>query len=563
MTSSISHVVRGTSAPGGKIRVMAVDDSVVIRHLIREALYQDPEIEFVGAESGGAAALARIPVAKPDLVTLDIEMPDMDGLEVLRQIRKHYPRLRTIMFSSLTRRGSTATFEALSLGADDYVAKAANGGSLNQSLHTLRAELIPKIKQFFTIRGAPGAKISPTASSVPSPRRRAVNPRMLAIGVSTGGPQALEATIPKLPANFPLPVLIVQHMPAMFTRLLAERLNAASPLRVEEAAEGAEIVPGRVLIAPGDFHLRVRPAGHGLVVALDQGPYENSCRPSVDALFRSLAEHCRGQVLSVVLTGMGSDGKKGTDALKAAGGYSIAQDEATSVVWGMPGAVVEAGLRRSRPAPSPDRAGDCPPGYGGIRMTTQRVLSTPSPVSEPAAGLTAENFALLREYIHRESGIALGDDKMYLLKSRLQPLVEEEHLRSIDDLCERIRRTPSESLRRRLIECITTHETLFFRDPAVFDMLKNELLLELARERKQTRSLRIWCAACSSGQEPYSLAMLLLESGFGDWNLQLLGTDLSSKILERAASGRYLQIEVNRGLPAALLVNLPCGGRVP
>jgi two-component system chemotaxis response regulator CheB len=343
VTPAIHRVVRGTSAPGGRIRVMAVDDSVVIRHLIREALQEDPDIEFVGAEGSGAAALERIRVLKPDLVTLDIEMPGMDGLEVLRQIRKLHPRLRTIMFSTLTQRGSAATFEALSLGADDYVAKAANGGSLDRSLTTLRAELIPKIKQFFTVRPASLRKPAPSAV-VPSAHKRPASFRALAIGVSTGGPQALENLIPKLPANFPLPVLIVQHMPAMFTRLLAERLNAASPLTVEEAVDGREIVPGRVLVAPGDFHLRVRRAGLGLAASLDKGPYENSCRPSVDVLFRSLAESCRGHVLSVILTGMGSDGKKGTEALKAAGAYSIAQDEATSVVWGMPGSVVDAGL---------------------------------------------------------------------------------------------------------------------------------------------------------------------------------------------------------------------------
>ncbi len=342
MTPLIRQVVRGTSAPSGKIRVMAVDDSVVIRHLIREALQHDPDIEFLGAEGSGAAALERIPAVKPDLVTLDIEMPGMDGLEVLRQIRKHHPRLRTIMFSTLTQRGSAATFEALSLGADDYVAKAANGGSLDRSLATLRAELIPKIKQFFAVRSAGRQRLAQVAS--PSRQKVPRTFRALAIGVSTGGPQALENLIPKLPADFALPVLVVQHMPAMFTRLLAERLDAASPLHVAEAAEGMEVRPGNVLIAPGDFHLRVRPMGLGFAATLDQGPYENSCRPSVDVLFRSLAGVCRGHVLSVILTGMGSDGKKGTEALKAGGAYSIAQDEATSVVWGMPGAVVEAGL---------------------------------------------------------------------------------------------------------------------------------------------------------------------------------------------------------------------------
>jgi chemotaxis protein methyltransferase CheR len=174
--------------------------------------------------------------------------------------------------------------------------------------------------------------------------------------------------------------------------------------------------------------------------------------------------------------------------------------------------------------------------------------------TSPDAVLSPENYGFLQDYIQRESGIALGNDKLYLLKSRLQPLIEEERLGSMDELCRRLRNAPPEALRRKVVESMTTHETLFFRDAAVFDMLRHELLPEFARERQAIRTLRIWCAACSSGQEPYSLAMLLLELGMGDWNIQILGTDLSKQILERAARGRYLQIEVNRGLPAALLV---------
>jgi chemotaxis protein methyltransferase CheR len=176
------------------------------------------------------------------------------------------------------------------------------------------------------------------------------------------------------------------------------------------------------------------------------------------------------------------------------------------------------------------------------------------PGSDVTTGLSAANHDFLVDYIHRESGIALGNDKLYLLKTRLMPLVERERLRSLDELCNRLRKTPTEALRRQVVECMTTHETLFFRDANVFDALRNDLLPELIRSRKATRTLRIWCAACSSGQEPYSIAMLLLESGYGDWNLQILATDLSSQILDRAAAGRYLQIEVNRGLPAAMLV---------
>jgi two-component system chemotaxis response regulator CheB len=336
------RIPRATTASGGRIRVLVVDDSVVIRHLLQQALREDAEVEVAGAVPDGAAALEQIPLLKPDVVTLDIEMPVMDGLETLRHIRKRHPRLRTIMFSTLTTRGASATFEALSLGADDYVAKAPNAGSLERSLASLRMELIPKIKQFFALPSEPARPARAVARRTPS---RMVRPRVLAIGVSTGGPQALAALIPRIPADFPIPILIVQHMPAMFTRLLAERLQTLSRLRIEEAAGGMAITPGRVFIAPGDYHLKVRPAGpSAFVTALDQGPHENSCRPSVDALFRSLAENYGGSVLALVLTGMGSDGLHGIEKLKAAGAFSIVQDEASSVVWGMPGAVARAGL---------------------------------------------------------------------------------------------------------------------------------------------------------------------------------------------------------------------------
>ncbi len=337
-------VPRAMSSHRGKIRVLVVDDSVVIRHLLRQALHEDPDIDVVGVEGSGAAALARIPELKPDVVTLDIEMPEMDGLETLRRIRKQFPRLRTIMFSTLTTRGGSATFEALSLGADDYVAKHSNVGSLDRSLAVLRSELVPKIKQFFALPAAPPAAVKPAVKLSPMAVRPTVQPLVLAIGVSTGGPQALGKVIPDLPASFRLPVLIVQHMPETFTRLLSERLNSQSRLEVLEAVEGMEVTRGRVIVARGNHHLRVRRTGNGTVTQLDQGAHINSCRPSVDVLFESLAECYRGAVLSVVLTGMGSDGLRGTKALKAVGAYSVVQDQATSTVWGMPGSVAQAGL---------------------------------------------------------------------------------------------------------------------------------------------------------------------------------------------------------------------------
>jgi two-component system chemotaxis response regulator CheB len=325
MSAAPLSVVRSQKMSGGRIRVLIVDDSVVIRHLVRQALIEDPEIEVVGAEANGAAALAAIPQLRPDVVTLDIEMPVMDGLETLREIRKRHPNLRTIMFSTLTTRGASTTFDALALGADDYVAKAANVGSLDRSMVSLRSELLPKIRQFFARPDRSVAPLLPQAPSACQQLAARTDLSVLAIGVSTGGPQALSVVIPLLPANLRLPVLIVQHMPPMFTRLLAERLQAVGKLPVAEAVDGVRIVPGRVIVARGDHHLRVRRHGNDIVAAL-------------------LADIYRGGVLSVVLTGMGRDGLRGTMEIKAAGGCSIVQDEATSVVWGMPGAIAQAGL---------------------------------------------------------------------------------------------------------------------------------------------------------------------------------------------------------------------------
>ncbi|MGA3098488.1 MAG: chemotaxis response regulator protein-glutamate methylesterase [Bryobacteraceae bacterium] len=334
--------------PGERIRVLVVDDSVVIRRLVTHALEQDPALEVVGAASNGAIALQRIPQFNPDVLTLDIEMPEMDGLEMLRRVRSEYPHLRVIMVSSLTERGAAITLEALTLGADDYVAKTSNAGSLEGSMIRLREDLVPKIKQFFHLPGQNGAGAGAEADPVPAapPVWQSMKgpPKVVVIGVSTGGPTALGAILPELPAGFPLPILLVQHMPPLFTRLLAERLHATCRLPVEEARHGELVKAGKILIAPGDFHMKVASNGGGVCVQLDQSPPQNSCRPAVDALFASVAEVYGGAAIAAILTGMGQDGLRGAEILKARGASILAQDEASSVVWGMPGAVVNAGL---------------------------------------------------------------------------------------------------------------------------------------------------------------------------------------------------------------------------
>jgi two-component system chemotaxis response regulator CheB len=340
--------------PGERIRVLVVDDSVVIRRLVTHALEQNPELEVVGAASNGAIALQRIPQFNPDVLTLDIEMPEMDGLETLRRVRREYPQVRVIMFSTLTERGAAVTLEALTLGADDYVAKASNEGSLDRSMARLRDELVPKIRQFFHVAGqscvaahpepARITAVQPAWQGTPVRRSTKVRPKVVVIGVSTGGPTALGAILPQLPSGFPLPVLVVQHMPPLFTRLLAERLHFTCQLPVEEAGQGNTVEAGKILIAPGDFHLKVASNGGGVRVFLDQSPPQNSCRPAVDALFTSIGEVYGGAVIAAILTGMGQDGLRGAQILKAQGASVLAQDEASSVVWGMPGAVVNAGL---------------------------------------------------------------------------------------------------------------------------------------------------------------------------------------------------------------------------
>jgi len=331
------------AAPGGmRIRVLVVDDSVVIRRLVTQALSEDPQIEVVGIAANGQIALERIPQVNPDIITLDVEMPQMDGLETLRRLRAQYPRVRAIMFSSLTERGAAVTLEALTLGASDYVAKPANVGSLNASMAKLREELIPRIKQFFRLAEPAAAK--PAAVRRPAAAPLIARRRVVAIGASTGGPQALQSVISGFPQNISAPIVLVQHMPPLFTRLLAERLQTQGKIKVQEAKGGEALEAGKAYVAPGNYHLVLKREGEGVITALNQEPPENSCRPAVDVMLRSVAEVYGGEVVAVILTGMGQDGLRGIEVLKSRGAYVIAQDEATSVVWSMPGFVAKAGL---------------------------------------------------------------------------------------------------------------------------------------------------------------------------------------------------------------------------
>jgi len=334
-----------------KIRILVVDDSVVVRRMVSDALAADSQLEVAGTAANGKIALAKLPQVNPDIVILDVEMPELDGIGTLMGIRKFLPALPVIMYSTLTERGAEATLEALSKGATDYVTKPSNVGSAAQGLECIRTQLIPKIKAICgRVLGLPLP--SPPATAVASktltPRlpfpRREERIDIVAIGVSTGGPNALGSLIPTLPRDLPVPVVIVQHMPPVFTRLLAERLAAKSQIGVEEAYPGAILEPGCAWIAPGDYHMVVASDHHQVTLCTHQGPPENSCRPAVDVLFRSVANVYRPHTLAVVMTGMGQDGLRGCEHIRESGGQILAQDQATSVVWGMPGFVANAAL---------------------------------------------------------------------------------------------------------------------------------------------------------------------------------------------------------------------------
>ncbi|GAA3795667.1 protein-glutamate methylesterase/protein-glutamine glutaminase [Cellulomonas soli] len=366
-----------------RIRVLVVDDSVVVRRLVTDSLARDPQIEVVGVAANGKLAQSKVEQLAPDLITMDVEMPEMNGIEAVRALRRAGHTMPIIMFSTLTERGAEATLDALVAGATDYVTKPANVGSVQESMAQVADNLLPKIKALVSapsqggrVRGSlgsgpgiPGQQTPagrPAGALAPPPVRAArvvttrqeppVHPLRLAVlGSSTGGPEALSKFFTALNQPLPVPLLVTQHMPPVFTRQLAARLDRLGPARVHEAGDGVPLQNGHVYIAPGDRHLEVRRAGAALQTQLTDGPPVNYCRPSVDVLFRSAVRACGGDLLAVVLTGMGADGRTGCEDVVTAGGLVLVQDEPTSVVWGMPGAVATAGLAH-RILPLPDVA---------------------------------------------------------------------------------------------------------------------------------------------------------------------------------------------------------------
>ncbi|MGD0281739.1 MAG: chemotaxis response regulator protein-glutamate methylesterase [Dissulfurispiraceae bacterium] len=333
------------------VKILIVDDSAFMRNALSTMLSSDPEIKIVGTARDGIEAIEKIESLKPDIVTMDVEMPRMDGIAALKHIMSTNP-LPVVMVSSITTEGAKVTLDALDLGAVDFIPK--NLSELSINIVKIKEILIDRIKQIarkgiVTKRVRPCLKPAPRVTEVPThmPLRTTGDRRIgiVSVGTSTGGPKALQEIIPRLPKDFPTPIVIAQHMPPNFTGPFAERLNQLSQIEVREAVEGEPLKPGVALIAPGRGHMRVkRVRGIETIISISENREEFIYRPSVDALMASVAEYFPGRALGVILTGMGNDGLKGMLSMKKTGGRIFAQDEESCVVYGMPKAVVDAGI---------------------------------------------------------------------------------------------------------------------------------------------------------------------------------------------------------------------------
>jgi two-component system chemotaxis response regulator CheB len=356
-------------SPERTTKVMIVDDSAVIRGLLQRIMATDPSIEVVASASNGKSAIQLLRNHDIQVVVLDIEMPIMDGLSALPQLLEIDPDLKVIVASTLTQRNAEISMKALELGATDYLPKPTSPREISAD-GTFHRELLSKIhslgkrprlrpRRMAAEAGHPALPATPRPAPVKRPvvlrKAVAVTPAALAIGSSTGGPQALFTLLRSLPKTLNLPVFITQHMPRLFTSILAQHITRNCGQQCAEGVDGEVVQSGRIYLAPGDRHMLIEPKGGRMAIRLTEDPPENFCRPSVDPMFRSLIAAYGPKVLAVILTGMGSDGLNGSKQLIAAGGNLIAQDEGTSVVWGMPGAVATAGLC-SAVLPLPDIA---------------------------------------------------------------------------------------------------------------------------------------------------------------------------------------------------------------
>ncbi|MEZ5410339.1 MAG: chemotaxis-specific protein-glutamate methyltransferase CheB [Acidimicrobiales bacterium] len=362
------------------IRMVVIDDSKAVRKIISAAVETDPDIQIVGEAGNGQEGHELVRQVRPDVVSVDVEMPVMDGLDCVSHIRQFDRAVPIIMFSAFTKAGSRAVMEALARGATDYQLKPTGVDGYTDAIARLRTELVPKIRALGRAGSPAPAAPAPSAPAAAAPGaqpaaapRRPARPRArksleaVVLASSTGGPSALEVVLSGIDRSFELPILIVQHIPPMFSAILAERLNSSCPLTVVEAENGMKVKPKTVYVAPGGLHMRVKRADREITITTDDAAPVNSCRPAADVLFQSAAPVWHDAVLGVVLTGMGQDGLNGARDLVNEGADVIVQDEATSVVWGMPGFVHRAGLA-TETLPLPEIAGALARLAGPVRL---------------------------------------------------------------------------------------------------------------------------------------------------------------------------------------------------
>lgn len=357
MTLTLQTSSKNTQ-PTEKLKVLVVDDTVVYRKIVSDVLMELPDVEVVGTAYNGKSAMMRIKNLQPDLLTLDIEMPEMNGLEVLQQLQQEAPRVGAIMLSTLTQEGGAMTMRALELGAFDFIPKPQSGTMAENKL-AVKEALAPMIKAFARSRqirerlgvipkSTPVVRpmLRPAPLAAPVGRSILGNAAIIAIGVSTGGPSALAKMLPQIPGNLGVPIVVVQHMPPLFTQSLANSLNSKCALEVHEAKQGEPLLPNVVYIAPGGKQMKIVAGADGKarVIKITDDPPVNNCKPSVDYLFHSVADHYVGRATGVIMTGMGSDGTQGLRQMKGNGATIIAQDEASCVVFGMPREPIESGL---------------------------------------------------------------------------------------------------------------------------------------------------------------------------------------------------------------------------
>ena len=527
------------------IKVLVVDGSAAAGAVLSRRLENDPEIEIVGQAVDGFQAVGKVKALKPDVVTLDIEMAGMDGLTALQQIVAERGTA-VILVSADTYEGAEVILKALELGAIDFVLKPTVGGS--RAFEQVVDALLPKVK--LAARANVSASSAVAKGKVAQPGAAGTEPawqdRLVVIGSSTGGPQALRVVLASLPADTGVPVLAVQHMPEGFTRPLAERLNGIVALPVEEAQYGSKLTPGRVLIAPANFHMILDRSGE---VRLTSGEKECGVRPSIDVTMESAAEVYGSATVGVVLTGMGSDGTRGAGVIKEAGGRVIVQDEASSVVYGMPRSVVEAGyadrvVPLGRVASEVVRACQT----GSARRPALRPRRKRDVHQAQASGLTNAEFASLTAAIRRHLNIDIEAYKSKQIRRRLAAFFERHGGDdSIVRFCNRLK--TDEKLISGISAMLTIDVSEFFRDTEQFEYLRSSVLPELLRGMGR---IKIWSAGCGRGQEPYSVAILLAQMSAGH-RARIVATDLDRGALKHASEGGPYSEKDVRNVPEALL----------